>query len=534
MIRAAAYIRVSTERQAEEDRVSLGEQSKDIATYCLDKGYTVVKEYQDVGSGASKRRQGFQQLLRDVQDDAVDVIVCWKSDRLSRGLYPAAALSEALEGTDILLESVKDTIDRNTFDIMAVVGKIELGNIRERARMGARGRASRGKVHGTMKYGYRISDDHTPEIVVEEAEIVQRVFDEYSAGSGSHRIATRLTLEGIPTRNGGTWTPSQVYQMITNPAYIGSGVYGRVQYFKKDNGEKDVRHHKKMPSDTWITIDYPRIIDDLTWDRAQSERQNPSRYTRNTGRKHNAHHLLKGLLWCSHCGRKYTAEAGYRVRYWDLADGTRGKKQTDKLIRRYVCAHDVKVGGDCPRKRVNANSIEPAIWEAVTNFLTNPAQIHALIEARQEELAEGGGDHLEATRTKLAEVEAERGRVLSQHQQGYINDKELDLKMRTITERLEHLTGEIRRLALEWDDGAAIQQSLDDFLQTAHRLNERIDTLDPDERTEIIHLMVDRVTVQDDGFRLALALEPGGGIKHASPWRSSQPPPGCKADRARR
>ena len=105
--------------------------------------------------------------------------------------------------------------------------------------------------------------------------------------------------------------------------------------------------------------------------------------------------------------------------------------------------------------------------------------------------------------------------MLSQHQQGYINDKELDLKMRTITERLEHLTGEIRRLALEWNDGAAIQQSLDDFLQTAHRLNERIDTLDPDERTEIIHLMVDRVTVQDDGFRLALALEPGGEIKHA-------------------
>ena len=78
MIRAAAYIRVSTERQAEEDRVSLGEQSKDIATYCLDKGYTVVKEYQDVGSGASKRRQGFQQLLRDVQDDAVDVDAGWQ------------------------------------------------------------------------------------------------------------------------------------------------------------------------------------------------------------------------------------------------------------------------------------------------------------------------------------------------------------------------------------------------------------------------------------------------------------------------
>ena len=116
MTRAAAYIRVSTERQAEEDRVSLGEQQKDIETHCEQGGHTLVKVYQDVGSGATKRRPQFQQMLKDAQAGLFDVIVCWKSDRLSRGLYPAAALSEALEGTDIGLESVKDTIDRNTFD----------------------------------------------------------------------------------------------------------------------------------------------------------------------------------------------------------------------------------------------------------------------------------------------------------------------------------------------------------------------------------------------------------------------------------
>ena len=139
MTRAAGYIRVSTERQAEEDRVSLGEQQKDIETHCGERGHTLVRVYQDVGSGATKRRPQFQQMLKDAQAGLFDVIVCWKSDRLSRGLYPAAALSEALEGTDIGLESVKDTIDRNTFDIMAVVGKIELENIRERMQMGYRG-----------------------------------------------------------------------------------------------------------------------------------------------------------------------------------------------------------------------------------------------------------------------------------------------------------------------------------------------------------------------------------------------------------
>ena len=45
MTRAAAYIRVSTQRQAEEDRVSLGEQQKGINDYCAEEGYALVKLY---------------------------------------------------------------------------------------------------------------------------------------------------------------------------------------------------------------------------------------------------------------------------------------------------------------------------------------------------------------------------------------------------------------------------------------------------------------------------------------------------------
>ena len=97
MIRAAAYTRVSTVAQAidkdktnedgdPEEKMSLTIQAQDIKAYCDGRGYTVVKEYQDIGSGASKRRPGFQQLLRDLQAGDIDVIVCWKSDRLSRGL----------------------------------------------------------------------------------------------------------------------------------------------------------------------------------------------------------------------------------------------------------------------------------------------------------------------------------------------------------------------------------------------------------------------------------------------------------------
>ena len=159
-MKAAGYIRVSKPSQAEEDKVSLGEQRQDIEDHCGVKGYALVKWFQDVGSGASKRRPGFQNLLRDAAAGEFDVVVCWKSDRLSRGLYPATALMEAIEGTDITIEAVKDNIDLNTFGLLAAVGKIELDNIRQRARMGAHGRAARGLIHGTPKFGYAIGTDH--------------------------------------------------------------------------------------------------------------------------------------------------------------------------------------------------------------------------------------------------------------------------------------------------------------------------------------------------------------------------------------
>ena len=78
-------------------------------------------------------------MLADAREGRFDTIVCWKSDRLSRGMYPAAALMEVVEAYQTRLEAVMDTIDMKTFGLIAAIGKIELDNFRERASMGKRG-----------------------------------------------------------------------------------------------------------------------------------------------------------------------------------------------------------------------------------------------------------------------------------------------------------------------------------------------------------------------------------------------------------
>ena len=175
--RAAIYARVSDQSQDAEDKTSITEQTSEMEAHCERRGLAIVARYQEVGQGWSKKRPEFQRMLSDARRGRFDTIVCWKSDRLSRGMYPAAALMEVVEAHQIELEAVMDSIDMKTFGLMAAIGKIELDNFRERASMGKRGTAKQGRIPvSNVPYGYRVGDDGRPEIVESEAQVVRRIY----------------------------------------------------------------------------------------------------------------------------------------------------------------------------------------------------------------------------------------------------------------------------------------------------------------------------------------------------------------------
>ncbi len=513
-MRAAIYTRVSTAHQAEEDKVSLAFQLADIEAYCESKGYTIVGErpyYQDPGfSGASKRRPAFQRMLKDAQQGLFDVIVAWKSDRLSRGMYPAALLMEAIEGTDITIEAVKDTIDLNTFGLLAAVGKIELDNIRERARMGAKGRASKGKIAGVAKYGYAIGQDSKPVIVDEEAVNVRRMFAEYIGGQGCRSIVRGLSGDGILTRNRNEWSASRVWDIISNPAYVGRGVFGRKRYFMKDDGERAVKHSKTMPQDTWTTVEYPRIIDDATYEKAQHERKNPSRQSYRKDRRHQASYLLRGMLWWGHCGKRYTTQASYQVQYRTKKDGIKVRIPTDQLRTKYVCTRGIRPNTDCPTTYIYGKAIEPIVWKAVVDFLTNPEEVKALINAREHDLRDGGMmAELGKARGQMEAVESEKGRAFQLFQKGYVSEGELDIRMKGITEPLEFFGDEVYRLETEASQIATALEYLQDLMTVSAEITSRLDTMTDEDKAEVMRNIVDHVTVEDKGqFQVVLALEP--------------------------
>ena len=365
--RAAIYARVSDKSQDTEDKTSISEQIVEMEAYCERKGLTITARYQEVGRGGSKNRPEFQRMLADARSGRFDTIVCWKSDRLSRGMYPAAALMEVVDAHQIGLEAVMDAIDMKTFGIMAVVGKIELDNLRERSSMGKRGAAKQGRVPTSrLPYGYRIGDDRRPEVGEPEAEIVRRIFHMYvHEGMGTHSIAIQLTGEGIPSpRSKKQWWASYIHNMLANATYTGVWAYGKTRWLSTEDGPQV---HDE-PRDTWIEIPVPPLVDEETWERAQKlKRQRTVRAKRNT----KVAYLLQHLLKCGECGHKFGAKAS-----WSSSNLRNGKRYRYDLLsprRYYSCngMHSYRL--QCrERPNIRAEQVEEPIWSEVNRGASEP------------------------------------------------------------------------------------------------------------------------------------------------------------------
>ena len=500
--RAAIYARVSDKSQDGEDKTSISEQTGDMEAYCESKGLTITARYQEVGRGWSKKRPEFQRMLADARRGRFDTIVCWKSDRLSRGMYPAAALMEVVEAHQIRLEAVLDAIDMKTFGLMAAIGKIELDNFRERSTMGKRGTAKQGRAPtGRLPYGYRIGDDGRPEVIEEQAEVVRRIFHMYvHEGMRAYSIAVRLTDEEIPTQTGKlTWLQSRVHHILGNATYTGSWVYGKYRHVSTEDGMKIY----DQPRDTWIEIPVPQVIDDKTWERAQKlKKQRSIKAKRNT----KVLYLLQHLLKCAECGRNFHTRAS-----WTTTSVRNGKAYSYELTtprRYYMCNGTQSLRLRCREKPyIRAEQLEEPIWSEVKRVLQNPDLIVAGIADLDSQ--EGGGMEEEIAQAErdLRSIQMEEDRAIRLFVSGKITEAQLDLQRKFITERLESARAKLDDYRAQAASGTEKRRLMEEVLAWAREFGQGLDELTPEERHDYLQMLVEQVIIdRDNNVDITLAI----------------------------
>lgn len=110
---AISILRVSTKRQMEGESISV--QREQNQKYCMEKGYTITKEFEFAESAGGKhKRKEFEEVLEYCAKNRkqIDVVVIWKVDRFSRGgLHDYYSLKQVLSTYDIALESSTETIE---------------------------------------------------------------------------------------------------------------------------------------------------------------------------------------------------------------------------------------------------------------------------------------------------------------------------------------------------------------------------------------------------------------------------------------
>lgn len=235
-IRAAVYIRVSTEKQDMEG-YSLDEQERLCKLTIESKEMEYVKTYSDPGiSGKTMDRPGLQAMFKAIDDKEIDAVVILKLDRLSRSQKDTLTIIEdILIANNITLISVKEQLDTSTpwgramIGILASFNQLERESIVQRTVMGRNAKAAQGGyAGGRPPYGYEAKGDN---LVVNpvEAEAVRKVFELREEGKAHRKIADDLDEMGYKTRKGAKISHSTVRWILENKDfYLGNWRYGDV------------------------------------------------------------------------------------------------------------------------------------------------------------------------------------------------------------------------------------------------------------------------------------------------------------------
>jgi hypothetical protein len=287
---------------------------------------------------------------------------------------------------------------------------------------------------------------------------------------------------------------------LGNPAYIGL-----------------IRHKEQT-----YAGEHEAIIDKTLWDEVQATLAE-SPVVRGNGTKSKTQALLRGLLRCGHC---------------DTALGITYSKKAGKSYRYYLCVRAGKSGYDaCPVRTIAAGDVEEAVLVQLRRVFQAPeilGEAFRVIRKREQE-----------DRTRLA---AERKAIEDEIATIRANASVLIHSNLGQTEKSSFVAEELGRMERQAEDlrrrlslVVAELEMLEKTPTTEAGLLAELGTLDriwnelfPAERERLLHLIVERITVNENGLVLMLKadgisgviaeLAPDGPSPEARPEQPSPPP----------
>jgi site-specific DNA recombinase len=325
--RAAIYIRVSTDEQA-EDGFSIDAQKRKLLLYAQSQDWAVNYIYIDDGYSAKDlNRPEMKNLLKAADNQEFDIVLTYKLDRLTRSVSDCDKLFQVFDKLDISYQSATESFETRTatgrmfIRLVAVMAQWERENTAERVRFGIEQKTLQGEKIGLFPYGYTNKGD----LIKDEAVLIEEVRSKFMQGAGRKTIAMAMNGAG-KLRRGSLWTDATVGYTIENPLYYG---LTRIGTKTKDGVYINWRKDERLECVYGDSI-YQAIF---TKEQYEETKKELKRRRKGNGYSRINTYWFSGVLKCGRCGAAMFGRINKDSRYY-ICSSRQHQKSCDMPVVR--------------------------------------------------------------------------------------------------------------------------------------------------------------------------------------------------------
>ena len=378
LFKAGLYARLSHEKEENIERGTIETQMELMKNYVKDHEDIVIEEeYYDASfTGTNFERPDFKRMLEDAKTGRINCIIVKDLSRLGRNYVEMGNYIERVfPFLNVRFIAVTDDFDsfRPGTDLMMplknIVNEFYAKDISKKVSTAHRRKWTTDEyMCGFAPYGYLKSKTEKNRIVVDEATAgnVRLIYKLFLDGKGFTPIAKYLNEQGIMSplmylkslgyqqnvRTNGVWTKTTVKSILTNQAYIGSAVHGKVVIEKYNN----IPLHATDPSE-WVVVEntHEPLIDKKTFEKVQERvKEISDAYFAKEFTKHppNEMNLLKGKIVCGDCGK-----------------GMRLSPRTTKSYVYFCGTFSDGINPACSRHKIDQEEVNKAVFAQISNHM---------------------------------------------------------------------------------------------------------------------------------------------------------------------
>jgi site-specific DNA recombinase len=520
----AAYVRVSTQRQAQAQTIE--QQLERLRAHGHAQGWQLADEhvFRDDGySGAQLARPGLDRLRDCVAQGAVGRILITSPDRLARNYVHQVLLLEELERYGCQVEFLdrpmsQDPHDQLLLQIRGAVAEYERTLITERMRRGRQMRFRAGLLlpWTCVPYGYRVDPDRPRDpagvrVEAMEAAMVAEMFAYYlEAGHSLWGLTKHLMALGVPTPRGlQRWHQPTVRGILSNPVYTGKVYVGRLRSRPARMRHSALRPmgyaghgYVRTPPEAWTLVaQIPPIVSQEQFELVQAKLAHNQRFAVRNNKAHD--YLLRALISCGQCRLSCMARtlpAGYA--YYTC----RGKLPPSHSCRETKC----------PTRFIPAKQLDALVWRDLCAVVTHPAVITQALQR-----AQGGQwlpQELQARREQLRKGRVHLVQQLDRLTEAYLANviplAEYQRRRHDLEQRMQALDIQAQRLEASADRQAEMATFITSIEGFCQRVQQGLVHATFTQKRHLVELLIDRVVVTNEDVEIRYVIPTSPRSEH--------------------